>query len=429
MANVCRNTLTLIGLQEAPESFVKLLSKIMLGVDLDLMDPAMWGEDSNIDGKSWYRSLVDEYRRNGVRAARYGILYPTEPYSRLSVTAPRYYLETKWEPPQHGLIEFSKAFPDPTIHLSWWVEQDGPSGETVIRNGKVIDEIRRPASWYLFDHALLYPSISLLPAHMNYTLAQRGALRVEDAINTIEDLRNILDDRRFLASPQTPFSECRDHAKTEKLRIGLAALHESIVAQAQKLDFSGVFLEEEELKERYLAVVEADKDLMQRLGLEPLQPAPGTAARFSIPPFQVAITKDPDRVVLLVLHYANADPVSGKYQKNADGSFPPIAWELKYLCLTPADVRRINRLPDENQTPCDLDLAISNSGDRPSGREFYCVRNGARWTQNPELVKEVEREATKISGAFVAKVAEQTGMTIVADFRAVVDTLFPKTAK
>jgi hypothetical protein len=80
-------------------------------------------------------------------------------------------------------------------------------------------------------------------------LAQRGALRVEDAINIIADLRNILDDDRFKNSPHTPFSDCRNKEKTEKLRAGLDSLHESLVDQAKQLDFKGVFLEEE-LKER-----------------------------------------------------------------------------------------------------------------------------------------------------------------------------------
>ena len=52
----------------------------------------------------------------------------------------------------------------------------------MIRNGSDIDEVCRPASWYFFDHALLYPTNSLLPAHLPYTLAQRAALRVQDAI-------------------------------------------------------------------------------------------------------------------------------------------------------------------------------------------------------------------------------------------------------
>jgi hypothetical protein len=248
MANVCRNTLTLIGLQEAPESFVKLLSKIMLGVDLDLMDPAMWGEDSNIDGKSWYRSLVDEYRRNGVRAARYGILYPTEPYSRLSVTAPRYYLETKWEPPVEELSKASKAFPKVTFHLAWWVLQDGPTGELVIRNSELLESIKRASSWYLFDWHVLYPTVSLLAAHLPHTLAQYGALRVEDGIDTIRELRRILDENSFTDSPCQAY---RDPQKVEQTRQTLDGLLEQMQSAAQQMTFEGVFINDSRCRTVY----------------------------------------------------------------------------------------------------------------------------------------------------------------------------------
>src|SRR5207245_7301297 len=114
---------------------------------------------------------------------------------------PRFYVETKWGSPVGEIREASKTLPDLTFHLDWWVEQDGPSGELVIRNGDNIDELCRPASWYLFDHALLYPTISLLPTYLTYSLAQRAALRVQDAIDIIESLRQILKNRRFTQSP------------------------------------------------------------------------------------------------------------------------------------------------------------------------------------------------------------------------------------
>ncbi len=38
MANICKSTLTIIGLTEAPEKFAKAASKIMFGIDLDDMD-------------------------------------------------------------------------------------------------------------------------------------------------------------------------------------------------------------------------------------------------------------------------------------------------------------------------------------------------------------------------------------------------------
>lgn len=238
MANVCESTITVIGLKEAPETFVKAFSKAIFRVDLDNLQPKQWGADENIDGKTWYASLVSEYRQQP-SAARYCILYPHRPYERLGVTAPRFYVETKWSPPVKEIREASKSFPKLTFHLGWWVAQDGPSGELVIRNGDDMDEIVRPASWYLFDHAVLYPRISLLVAHLPYTLAQRAAMRVEDAVQTISDLIRILNDSRFTGSP---YANERDPAAVELTKRTLEDLLGYMKNSAEHLSFERVFL-------------------------------------------------------------------------------------------------------------------------------------------------------------------------------------------
>ena len=238
MANVCESTITVIGLKEAPETFVKAFSKAMFRVDLDNLQPKEWGEDENIDGKTWYASLVSEYRQQP-STARYCILYPHRPYEGLGVTAPRFYVETKWSPPVREIREASKSFPELTFHLGWWVDQDGPSGELVIRNGDDMDEIVRPASWYLFDHTVLYPRISLLAAHLPYTLAQRASLRVQDAIQTINGLTQILDDSRFTGSP---YANERDPAALEETKRKLDQLLAYMKNSAERLSFEGVFL-------------------------------------------------------------------------------------------------------------------------------------------------------------------------------------------
>lgn len=237
MANVCETTITVVGINDAAEIFAKALSKAMFGVDLDNLNPKQWGEDENVDGKGWYNKLVDDYQQH--RSARYCILYPHEPYNKLGVTAPRFYVETKWGPPVKEIREASKSFPELTFHLGWWVEQDGPSGELVIRNGHDIDEISRPASWYLFDDTILYPTISLLTAHLPYTLAQRGALRVFDAIQTIEGLDRILRDSRFINSP---YSNERDPAALDQAKKILSDLLKQMKSSAERLTFEGVFL-------------------------------------------------------------------------------------------------------------------------------------------------------------------------------------------
>ena len=238
MANVCETSITVIGLKEAAETFAKALSKAMFGIDLDNLESKQWGEDERMDGKTWYGSLVAEYRQQR-SSARYCILYPHEPYKRFGVTAPRFYVETKWGPPVKEIREASKTFPELIFHLGWWVEQDGPSGELVIQNGDDIDEIVRPASWYLFDSDVLYPRISLLTAHLPYTLAQRANLRVQDAIQTINGLAQILNDSRFTGSP---YANERNPAALDETKRTLDQLLAYMKNSAERLSFEGVFL-------------------------------------------------------------------------------------------------------------------------------------------------------------------------------------------
>lgn len=238
MANICKTKITVIGLKEPAETFVKVFSNALFGIDLENPQPKQWGEDSSVDRTTWYANLVNEYRQHQ-SSARYYILYPREPYNRLGVSAPRFYVETKNGPPVKELREASKAFPDLTFHLDWWLLQDGPSGELVVRNGDDIDEIFRPASWYLFDHTVLYPRISLLAAHLPYTLAQRASLRVQDAIQTINGLTQILDDSRFTGSP---YANERDPAALEETKRKLDQLLAYMKNSAERLSFEGVFL-------------------------------------------------------------------------------------------------------------------------------------------------------------------------------------------
>jgi hypothetical protein len=51
MANVCETRITVIGLKEAAEIFVKALSKTMFGIDLDNLEPKQWGEKNSVMAK------------------------------------------------------------------------------------------------------------------------------------------------------------------------------------------------------------------------------------------------------------------------------------------------------------------------------------------------------------------------------------------
>jgi len=243
MANICKNTINVVGLQEPAEVFIRALSKSMFGLELDDLDPTKWGAAKTVDGKTWYSTLVDEHQREGSYAVRYCILYPKESFQRLGVVVPSFYVETKWKSAVEELLNASKDFPELTFHLAWWILQDGPYGEFIILNGRVVEDFRRQGSWYLFDWDMLFPAVNLLPAHMGLTLAQHGASRVQDAIETIERLRAILDDPRFIDSP---FHEYRNGRKLSVIKTTLDDLLARMQEAAKDLSFDGVFLEESE---------------------------------------------------------------------------------------------------------------------------------------------------------------------------------------
>jgi len=415
MANICKNRITLIGLEESPDTSVRALSKAMFGYDIDDMNPRQWGEDGSIDGKTWYSTLIDEYRREGVYAARYGVLYPSEPYAKLGVTAPRFYFETKWSTPLSDVRKASLLFPGVIMHIAWWRLQDGPAGEYVIRDGEVLESIERLGSWYLFDWPIIYPSTSLLSAHLPYTLAQHAALRLQDAIDIVRGLQGVLEDERFIHSP---FSEGRDVEKTERSHAALASLLDSMMTQTAQIDFKDVLLEGNELPAAYVRSEESTRKLMTNLGLEPFMPDQGKTLRFALLPTTAAIVSDPHRIIVQIVHYLNADPVTGKYEKNIrDANEFKIEWQIRHLCLTQFEMRQILRLRDEDQTPFDIDIIMSPAEGRAFGYEFNRASNKARWKHNPEVAEQVEKAAVVAANAFAARLEGKAGVTIVDDFQ------------
>ena len=100
-------------------------------------------------------------------------------------------------------------------------------------------------------------------------------------------------------------------------------------------------------------------------------------------------------VVALVVRYTNADPVTGKYEKNGDGQFPPIEYEIQFVRLSQFNMRQIKKLPDEDKSPFDIDIVMTHSDGRAFGYEFNRKSNVPRWTLNPELVAEIKASAQK----------------------------------
>lgn len=202
-----------------------------------------------------------------------------------------------------------------------------------------------------------------------------------------------------------PNSQCNTFFKTLTLKQGkaiLAALDET----AQRGEGA--------LKE----LVAEPEHFVNALGLDCLTVERAKRVRFSILPFKTATLANSCVVILPVVHYVNADPVTGRYDKNADGSLPPTEWEIRYLGLSRANVSEIENLLGQDLTPFNVDFVMSSDGSS-FGRQFHPINRKARWKLNPELAAEVEKAAIEASNVFETKLFGQPGMTIFEDFRGV----------
>jgi hypothetical protein len=327
MANICRNKIAVVGLKEPPEEFVKKLSKAMFGIDLDNIDVSKWDNYQYRDGELYLSgskyplgdknvdtSMCEEGKFYDVDLRSYSVdfesgssgshkvirevapttwydlvaqggkpplhvLVPRPAFVKYGVSVPRFYVEKKWDAVDEELIKASKEFPDLLFHVDYFLEDDGPSGEFVVRNGKIIHQVQSPTAWYLFDE-LTYPrDLSLLPQHMGLTLAQRGMCRVEDAIKMIEGLKEILNDPRLFAANS---DQHRDRLEATKKTID--DLLDKMRQAARELTFDGVFLGTNPFPTLSGSSLEAE------LGLEPRK-----AAEFG--PISPVVTKlEPEHV-------------------------------------------------------------------------------------------------------------------------------------
>jgi hypothetical protein len=101
-------------------------------------------------------------------------------------------------------------------------------------------------------------------------------------------------------------------------------------------------------------------------------------------------------VVALVVHYTNADPVTGKYEKDAKtGEFPPVEFELGFVRLSQFNMRQIKKLPDEDSNPFKIDIVMTHADGRAFGYEFNRKSNVPRWTLDPEVAAAVKGAAQR----------------------------------
>jgi len=388
MANYVDNHLRVIGLQENTEDFAKAL------------ETQMYGHVVPHESGNFFVEVVD-----GV-----------------------FEYVTKREPRVDALIELSKKREDHVFLLSYGGFETQRNGAVVVRNGHEVESLNRLGYSGLFDD-LEHPVIDIFAPYLRKrTLVQCADDFLQGAIGRVRRLIEIMEDARFKNSLSTPYSDVRDKKQTEKVRLGLTALAESMATQIGRLNFQGVLLEETELREGLIRNAKFAEELMTTLGLDYLVPDQESAVRFAILPFNAVVHKDPYLIILPVLHYVNADRITGKYTKDAGGSFPPIEWEVRYVGLWPSEVKQIRRLPDDNQTPFDIDV-IMKAGDCV-GREFYRASNVCRWMRNPELVAEVEQKAAEMSKALAEKAAARTDITLFDNFGAIEPAVGPmQTAK
>lgn len=198
MANICETSISVVGLKEPADTFIEKLSHVM-----------------------------------------FNVAAPHKPFVAGGVSVPRFFVETKWNPPYEEVKKASEAFPDLLFHVRYFIEQDGPTGEFVFKGGKRLEDIESDASdLYLFEE-IKFPSLSLLPKYMSLTLAQRGTAAVEDAIELIKRVHRIIHSPKFVESRYSPF---RDKRKTKQTRETLDALLAHMEEAAKSLTFEGVFL-------------------------------------------------------------------------------------------------------------------------------------------------------------------------------------------
>lgn len=101
-------------------------------------------------------------------------------------------------------------------------------------------------------------------------------------------------------------------------------------------------------------------------------------------------------VVALVVHYTNADPTTGKYEKDAKtGEFPPVQFELGFVRLSQFNMRQIKKLPDEDSNPFSIDIVMTHADGRAFGYEFNRKSNVPRWTLDPQVAAAVKGAAQR----------------------------------
>jgi hypothetical protein len=152
------------------------------------------------------------------------------------------------------------------------------------------------------------------------------------------------------------------------------------------------------------------------LGLDPLTCSPGEAARFAMLPGKAAVIGNSSCVIVPVLRYLNADPVTGRYELKADSPMVAIESEIEYLALSHQELNEINKLQEPEQSLYDIDVAMSVSSP-DFGRDFRRVCRRPRWTLDPATEKQVKATIVDASSELATKCAGRPGVELFPDLR------------
>lgn len=107
---------------------------------------------------------------------------------------------------------------------------------------------------------------------------------------------------------------------------------------------------------------------------------------------------------VLAVKYTNADPKTGKYEKDpSTGEQAPIRYELGWLKLSRSGFKSISELAMEGEKVHDFDFTVAHRENK-IGYDYKRISQKARYRTNPELLAEIQQSAKKFAdGVLLSK--------------------------
>ena len=146
-----------------------------------------------------------------------------------------------------------------------------------------------------------------------------------------------------------------------------------------------------------------------------IQSLNGRAVRFALlPHLKPALVPSEDTrfsVALLALEYTNADPSTGRYPKQVDGSMPPLRWRVGYLKLSPFEFGRLRQFAKGTDYESLYGFDLAMFADFNPHDAYFAIKNieSPCWTRDPEVAKTVNKAAQQFAENGGAKLLERLG--------------------